>query len=159
MSTLATVYQNTAYLPASFFTRLYNITKQTYTLHPVLHEVHGPDLLQHENVVIPVARTGHWAGLQLDMSRRTTKYLDSYFQGGAISAKAMKAYLEDFKITLGGTQSRPWTCLETTQRRIHDDATQVYVPRQIRGDDYGVYLCIFAHLIAQKRQISEAEQG
>ena len=93
---LATVDPKSMYLPASFFIRLYDMSKQTYTLHPALHEVHGPDILKHKSIVIPVARPGHWACIWVDTARRTIKYLDSYFQGGATYAKAMKAYLEDF---------------------------------------------------------------
>ena len=62
-------------------------------------------------------------------------------------------------ITLGQTQTRPWTCIATTHRRSHEDATHVYFPRQIGGDDCGVYVCIFAELIGERRQINETEQG
>ena len=59
MMSLEEVDLKTAYLPTSFFTRFYNMGKTTYTIHPVLHEVHGPDPLNHENIVVPVARPGH----------------------------------------------------------------------------------------------------
>ena len=159
MKSLAAVDPTTEYMPTSFFTRLYDMDTQKYTLHPVLHEVHGPELLQREYIFIPVARPGHWASLWIDTARRTIKYLDSYYQGGASYAKAMKAYLEDFENTLGTTDARPWMCIETTHRRSHEDATRVYVPRQIGSDDCGVYVCMFADLIGQRRPISEAEQG
>ena len=45
ISSLATVYPKSMYLPALFFTRLYDMPKQTYTLHPVLHDVHRPVLI------------------------------------------------------------------------------------------------------------------
>ena len=89
----------------------------------------------------------------------TIRYLDSYFQGGKNYANAMKKYLEDFERTIGKKQQQPWTCISTTQRRSYEDATHIYVPRQLGGDDCGVYACIFADLISQKRQISEAEHG
>ena len=76
-----------------------------------------------------------------------------------IYARAMKAYLEDLEITLRLTKSQPRTCIETTHRRSHEDATHVYVPRQIGSDDCGVYMCIFADLVGQGRQISKAELG
>ena len=47
----------------------------------------------------------------------------------------------------------------TTHGRSHEDATHIYVPRQIVGDDCGIYVCLFADLISQGRQIGEAEQG
>ena len=61
MMSLEEVDPKTGYLPTSFFTRFYDMEKRTYTLHPVLHEVHGPGLLEHKNIVVPVARLGHWA--------------------------------------------------------------------------------------------------
>ena len=70
----------------------------------------------------------------------------------------MRAYLEDFEATHGLLKLQTWTCIETTHRRSHEDARQVYVPRQLGSDDCGVYVCIFADLISQKRQLSDAEQ-
>ena len=74
---LATVYPKSVYLPACYFTRLYDMPKQTYTLHPVLHKVYGSDLLTHINIVILVARPGHRASIWVDTEKRTIKYLDS----------------------------------------------------------------------------------
>ena len=87
MSSLATVM----YLSASYFTRLYDMSKQTYAVHPVLHEGHEPDLLRHDRIVIPVAIQDHWASIWIYTARRKIKCLDSYFQGGATYAKAIKA--------------------------------------------------------------------
>ena len=68
----------------------------------------------------------------------------------------MRAYLKDFEPTQGLPKTHPWTCMETTHRWSHEDATHVYVPRQLESDDCGVYVCIFADLITQKSQISDA---
>ena len=121
----------TAYLLTSFFIRFYDMEKRTYTLHLVLHEVHGPDLLKHENIVIPVARPGHWACLLIDPTKRTIKYLDSYFQGGAEYTHAMRAYPTDFENIIGTKPLRPWTCIETTHQQSRENATHIYVPSQI----------------------------
>ena len=50
-------------------------------------------------------------------------------------------------------------CVGTTYRKSHEIATYVYVARQIRIDDCGVYGCMFADLINQRIQIGEAEHG
>ena len=104
--------------------------KTTYTLHPVLHEVHGPELLQHKNILVPVAHPGHWASIWIDTTKRTINYLDSYFQGGAEYLQAMRVYLIDFETKLGITPQLPWTCTETTHRRSHEYVTHIYLPRQ-----------------------------
>ena len=62
---------STAYLPASFFTCIYDMERKTHTIHLVIHEFHGPDMLNHENIVIPVARPGHWACIWM------IRYIDS----------------------------------------------------------------------------------
>ena len=51
---LATVDPTTEYMPISFITRLYDIDTQKHILHPVLHEVQGPELMQPEYIFIPV---------------------------------------------------------------------------------------------------------
>ena len=71
----------------------------------------------------------------------------------------MKAYLKDFKATIGQKQQMPWICVDTAHRKCYEDATHVYVPRQHgTNDDCGVYICIFADLISQRRRICEAEE-
>ena len=153
------VDHNTAYLPASIFTRFYDMVTQAHYLHPILHEIHGPGPLDHVNIFVPVTRNGHWVSLWFDTPRRTIKYLDSYYQGGGNHANAVKSYLEDFERTIGRERQQPWTCVSTTHIRSHEDATHIYVPKQLGGDDCGVYVFIFATLISQGRQINEAEQG
>ena len=71
----------------------------------------------------------------------------------------MRTYPIDLGAKQGITIQLPWTCSETKHRRSHEDVTQVNVPRQIRGDDCGVYVCMFANQIRQRRQIGEAEQS
>ena len=159
MSSLGAMDNSTAYLPASFFTRLYDMDTQIHNLQPILHEIHGSGLLDHENIFVPVVLPGHWASLWIDTTKRAIRYLDSYFQGGTTYANAMKAYLEDFERTLGREPQQPWTCISTTHSRSPEDATHIYVPRQLGVDDCGVYACIFAYLISQRRQISDMEQG
>ena len=88
----------------SFLTRFFDIAAQTYTLHSIIHEVHGPELSKNEYIFLPGDMPGHWASLWIDTTRRTMKYLDSYFEGGAIYANAIQAYLEDFEATIGQKQ-------------------------------------------------------
>ena len=71
MMSLEEVNPKTAYLSTSFFTRFYDMENKTYTIHPILHEVHGPDLLNNENVVVSVARPEQWAWI--DPTKRTIK--------------------------------------------------------------------------------------
>ena len=106
-----------------------------------------------------MARPGHCASPWIDTARRTIKYLDSYYQGGESYAYAIKAYLDDLDNTLGTTDARPLLCIKTTHRRSLEDTTHVYVPRQLGSDDFGVYVCMFADLIGQKRPFNKAEQG
>ena len=53
----------------------------------------------------------------------------------------------------------PWTCVNTRNMRCHKDATYVFVTRQLGSDDCGVYVCLFADLISQRRKICDAEHG
>ena len=80
---------------------------KTYKLHPVLHEVNGPELLKRANIVVPVVRPGHWACLWIDTKTRAIKYIDSYFQGGVAYARAMRAYLMDLENILGTKPQQP----------------------------------------------------
>ena len=48
--------------------------------------------------------------------------------------------------------------VHTTHRRSHENVTHIYVSRQLGGDACRIYVCIFADLSSQRRQISEAEQ-
>ena len=135
MSSLDKVDHSTAFLPASLFTRFYDKAAQPYNLHPILHEEHGHGLLEHEYIFVPVARPGHWDSQWTDRTRPTIKYLDSYCQGGAIYANAMRTYLNDFELTNGQKQQKPWTCIDITHRQSYKNATHVYILRQL-------YLCI-----------------
>ena len=154
MTSLRTREERKAYLPASFFTRYFDMTTQTHNLHPILHEVHGPRLLEYEYIFVLVARKGHWASLWIDTTRRTIKYLDSYFQDGTYYANAMTTYLEVFEHTIGQKPQMSWTFMGATHRQSHED-----VPKQLGGDDCGVYVCLLADLISQRWQLNEADHG
>ena len=80
-------------------------------------------------------------------------------QGGATYAKAIKTYLEDFKSTLGQTQTRPWTFIETAHRRSHEDATHIYVARQIGGYDCGVYVCCLLTSLESGDKLATQKKG
>ena len=51
MNSLAEVNSTAAYLPTSLFTQFFDMEKKTYTQHPVLHKVQGPDLLEHAKII------------------------------------------------------------------------------------------------------------
>ena len=61
-SSLRTIDERTAYQPASILTRYFDMT-QTHDLHLILHDVHGPRLLQYEKISVLVARLWHWASI------------------------------------------------------------------------------------------------
>ena len=107
MTHLNSLSTNSVYLPTHFFTRLYDYIHDTITLHPDLHEIHGPTLLQRTDVYVPIGRTNHWAGIRIQPRTRTITYLDSYYSGGLKYLQGMAEYLEDFERTLGVTAVRP----------------------------------------------------
>ena len=125
------------------------------TLKTLLH-LNSIDGIQNYDPIFkiwPVARLSHLTSLWIDTTRRTIKHLDSYFQGGALFANAMKAYIKDFETPIGQKQHTPSTCVKTTHRKSHEDATHVYVPRQQESDDCSVYVCMFSDLISQAPSI------
>jgi hypothetical protein len=163
---------NNAFLSVHFYNRLYDPDTQAIRLHlqqctepsrnshglselDELRAMHQFDaIFNYSHVYIPVPLSQHWTLLEVDNCTRTITFMDSYKDGGYQYARIMRDYLLDYEKEIKGTSGTQWTLRHTMNpnnklifpRLIH-------VPRQQNGNDYGVYVCLFADLLDRQQDI------
>ena len=75
-----------------------------------LWALHGyQEIFHFSRVHAPVARPGHWAMLEVDNTRRTITYRDTFYEGGDPYVDIMEQYLRAYEETCTGNMQHRGT--------------------------------------------------
>ena len=112
-----------------------------------IRAMHGYDeIFAFARAYFPVALTNHYCLLEVDNGNRTIAYMDTLYAGRSVGqvARALADYLLQYEQELTGCTPSPWKIVYSQHMTISKASDLRSTPRQLNGNDCGVYVCAMA---------------
>ena len=147
-------YPGVKCMGSSFFSKLYNpggthqhMPRDTFNMGYASHHFNNVNIHQYKLILIPVLVKRHWTLIAVDMEAAQIRYLNPQGGGGATYLSIIKRWLAQRWHRSCDTEFPVdrWRCLT---------AHEEYIPQQTDDISCGIFIMMFAELLAQGKDIT-----
>ncbi|XP_043288412.1 sentrin-specific protease 1-like [Venturia canescens] len=107
------------------------------------------DIFKYEKMIVPINLDNHWCLAVIDFLARNIVYYDSFGRENPKYLITLRKYLIEEAKEKGNDQNKKeeWSL-----------ATKMDIPRQMNGYDCGVFVCLYAKHVIEKKEMNFTQQ-